>query len=300
MVFILKATTVIYVTAGGAIIFSVVLYSAFTRQHFIAISVFIPYVDHTSSIGYMLTFVVHALMIVFCCNGYLASDTAFMATVVLIIGYANSLQNEIVNFNHLLTMPKRDEKLISEKMARIGHLHQMVVEFELDAVKHFQGGCLVQILTQAGAVLICIFLGYICGYVQAFSVLVGLCFQITQYCALGTIVTAKNEQITRDIYDIGWNLLQKPQQKMIVFMLHRAQVARDLTVGQMAPLNMVTYVKNEQITADIYDIGWNKLQKPQQQMVAFMLHRAQIARDLTVGQVAPLNMVTYVKVGRRT
>ncbi|KAL1377154.1 hypothetical protein pipiens_001556 [Culex pipiens pipiens] len=119
----------------------------------------------------------------------------------------------------------------------------MIVDFELDAIEHYAGGCLVQISTQAGSVLLCIFLGYICGYVQAISISMGLAFQITQYCALGTIVTAKNEQITADIYDIGWNKLQKPQQQMVAFMLHRAQIARDLTVGQVAPLNMVTYVK---------------------------------------------------------
>lgn len=47
---------------------------------------------------------------------------------------------------------------------------------------------------------------------------------------------------------------------------------------------------------DIYEIGWHRLDKPQQQMVAFMLHRAQNAKELSVGGVAPLNLVTYVQV----
>lgn len=191
MIFFLKGMIVVYATAGGAIIVFVFLYVAFTRQKFMPISVHIPYVDHSSWIGYIITFVAHSLMIVYCCNGYLTSDTAFVATVVPIIGYANSFQNEISNFNQLLTMPKRDEKLIEEKLARIRKLHQMIVDFELDAIEHYAGGCLVQISTQAGSVLLCIFLGYICGYVQAISISMGLAFQITQYCALGTIVTAK-------------------------------------------------------------------------------------------------------------
>lgn len=191
MIFILKGMIVVYAIAGGAIIVFVFLYVAITRQKFVPISVLIPYVDHSSWIGYIITFVVHCLMIVYCCNGYLTSDTAFVATVVPIIGYANSFQNEILNFNKLLVMPKRDEKLIEEKLARISELHQMIVNYELDAIEHYQGGCLVQISTQAGSVLLCIFLFYICGYVQAFSIAMGLAFQITQYCALGTIVTAK-------------------------------------------------------------------------------------------------------------
>lgn len=191
MIFFLKGMIVVYAIAGGAIIVFVFLYVAFTRQKFMPISVLIPYVDHSSWIGYITTFVVHSLMIMYCCNGYLTSDTAFVATVVPIIGYAKSFQNEILNFNQLLVMPKRDEKLIEEKLARISKLHQMIVNFELDAIEHFRGGCLVQISTQAGSLLLCIFLFYICGYVQAFSIAMGLAFQITEYCALGTIVTVK-------------------------------------------------------------------------------------------------------------
>lgn len=51
---------------------------------------------------------------------------------------------------------------------------------------------------------------------------------------------------------------------------------------------------------DIYEIGWHRLDKPQQQMVAFMLHRAQNAKELSVGGVAPLNLVTYVQVWGRS
>ncbi|EDS26718.1 Odorant receptor 83c [Culex quinquefasciatus] len=235
LTFFLKGMTIMYEMAGGVVVIFVAL--------FVVITLFIPYVDHTSWIGYMITFIVHSLMVVCCCNGYLASDTAFVYIVVPIIGYANSLQNEIVHFNKLLTMPKRNEKLIAEKLDRIGKLHRMVIDFELHIIEHFQVGCLAEISLQAGSVLLCIFLSYICGYVQAYSILVVVFSQIMEYCVIGTIITAKNEQITADIYNVGWHLLEKPQQKTIMFMLHRAQTARDLTIGKVASLNMITFVK---------------------------------------------------------
>ncbi|EDS45066.1 Odorant receptor 83c [Culex quinquefasciatus] len=137
----------------------------------------------------------------------------------------------------------RNEKLITEKLVRICKLHQMIVEFEQDAVEHFKYGCAVQILFQAGTLMITIFLSYICGYVQAASIFMALLFQLTQYCALGTIVTAKNDQMTIDIYGIEWYRLGNTQQQIVVFMLHRAQTAKDLSVGGIAPLNVETYVK---------------------------------------------------------
>ncbi|KAL9697810.1 hypothetical protein quinque_001251 [Culex quinquefasciatus] len=293
---LLKWIVIVYASSGLLIVVLVALYAIVAREKFLALTIIVPFVDHTSLTGYLIVYLTHMAMAAFCAIGYLASDTAFIVTVVPIIAYANSLQNEIRNFNLLLQAPERDETLIAEKLLRICHLHQMIDEFEQEAIAHFKGGCLVQVALQAGTLLLTIFLAYICGYVQALSIFMALIFQLTQYCALGTIVTAKNDQMIHDIYEIGWHRLDKPQQQMVAFMLHRAQNAKELSVGGVAPLNLVTYVQNEQITADIYGIGWNLLQKPQQKMVAFMLHRAQMARDLTVGQVAPLNMVTYVKI----
>lgn len=50
------------------------------------------------------------------------------------------------------------------------------------------------------------------------------------------------------------------------------------------------------MTIDIYGIEWYRLGNTQQQIVVFMLHRAQTAKDLSVGGIAPLNVETYVKV----
>lgn len=187
----IKWIVIVYVSCGVIIVTLVVLYTTLTRQKFLVLTIFVPYVDHTTLVGYVIHSFLHLSMIVFCVIGYLASDTAFIVTVVPIIAYGNCLRNEIRNLNLLLQMPQRNEKLITEKLVRICKLHQMIVEFEQDAVEHFKYGCAVQILFQAGTLMITIFLSYICGYVQAASIFMALLFQLTQYCALGTIVTAK-------------------------------------------------------------------------------------------------------------
>ncbi|XP_038120528.1 odorant receptor 67d [Culex quinquefasciatus] len=240
---LLKWIVIVYASSGLLIVVLVALYAIVAREKFLALTIIVPFVNHTSLTGYLIVYLTHMAMAAFCANGYLASDTAFIVTVVPIIAYANSLQNEIRNFNLLLQAPERDEALIAEKLLRICQLHQMIDEFEQEAIAHFKGGCLVQVALQAGTLLLTIFLAYICGYVQALSIFMALIFQLTQYCALGTIVTAKNDQMINDIYEIGWHRLDKPQQQMVAFMLHRAQNAKELSVGGVAPLNLVTYVQ---------------------------------------------------------
>ncbi|EDS45067.1 Odorant receptor 83c [Culex quinquefasciatus] len=241
---LIKGIVIVYVSSGLLIVVVVVLYASITRQKFLALTAFIPFVDYTTSAGYILHSMLHLSMIVICVDGYLAADVAFIITVVPIIAYGNCLQNEIRHLNLLLQTPQRNEKLITENLVRICQLHQMIVEFEQDAVEHFKFGCAVQILFQSGTLLVTIFLTYICGYLQAACIFMALFFQLTQYCALGTIVTAKkNNQMIIDIYDIEWYLLDKPQQRIVSFMLFRAQTAKDLSVGGVAPLNVVTYVK---------------------------------------------------------
>lgn len=188
---LLKWIVIVYASSGLLIVVLVALYAIVAREKFLALTIIVPFVDHTSLTGYLIVYLTHMAMAAFCANGYLASDTAFIVTVVPIIAYANSLQNEIRNFNLLLQAPERDEALIAEKLLRICQLHQMIDEFEQEAIAHFKGGCLVQVALQAGTLLLTIFLAYICGYSQALSIFMALIFQLTQYCALGTIVTAK-------------------------------------------------------------------------------------------------------------
>ncbi|XP_052567258.1 uncharacterized protein LOC128093665 [Culex pipiens pallens] len=137
----IKGIVIVYVSSGLLIVVLVVLYALVTRQRFLAFTAFIPFVGHTTLVGYSLHSMLHLSMIVICVNGYLAADVAFIITVVPIIAYGNCLRNEIRNLNLLLQMSQRNKKLITEKLVRICQLHQIIVEFEQDAIELFKFGC---------------------------------------------------------------------------------------------------------------------------------------------------------------
>ncbi|XP_058447312.1 putative odorant receptor 71a [Malaya genurostris] len=243
LAFSLRAMVILYITAGVMMVLFVVLVTLITGEKFFCFTLFIPFVDHTTTVGYMITSGIHMILVVLWLNGYLASDTNFMANVMPIIGYSNSFRNEITNFNIFLKYQIKDEKQIAEKLVHICQLHQMIVKYEINAIEHFKSGNVIQIGFQACTILATVFMGYIYQYLQGIAMMVAVLFELTQFCALGTIITAKNEQMCRDIYDIDWHLLKKPQQHIVAFMLHQSQIPKDLTAGGFAPLNMTTYVQ---------------------------------------------------------
>lgn len=52
----------------------------------------------------------------------------------------------------------------------------------------------------------------------------------------------QNEQIIDHIYDINWYLLSADQAKQVGFMLHMAQNPTSITIGNLAPLNVESYM----------------------------------------------------------
>ncbi|XP_058823335.1 uncharacterized protein LOC131684451 [Topomyia yanbarensis] len=239
----LKGMVLLYGTAGSLMMILVVLVSVVTGEKFYFLTLYIPSVDYTTTLGFVITTCMHMILISYWLNGYLASDTTFMSNIMPIIGYANSFRNEIINFNQMLQVPDRNEKEIAAKLVHICQLHQLIVTYEENAIQHFKSGNLIQVGLQACTILGTVFMFYIYRYLPALSMMVAVLFELTQFCALGTIVTAKNDQMLIDIYEINWHLLKKPQQQIVAFMLFKSQNAKDLTAGGFAPLNMVTYVQ---------------------------------------------------------
>nr|NP_001345710.1 odorant receptor 67 [Aedes aegypti] len=243
LVAMLKSMVVIYTLSGSLIFLLMTTVVLITKEKVLLLRVYIPFVDHTTPVGYVITTAFHMLMIAFCVNGYLASDSVFVSTILPIVGYTNSLRREIDNFNASLDEIERNEEEITEQLMRIVKLHQMIVEYECQAVKFFKDSNLVQVSLQAGLLLVLVFMGLILHYLPAMCATLAVLFELTLYCSLGTVITTKNNQMMVDIYAINWHLLPKSQRMLVVFMLHRAQNGKNLYVGNFAPMNMTTYVQ---------------------------------------------------------
>ncbi|XP_062712603.1 odorant receptor 67d-like [Aedes albopictus] len=239
----LKSMALIYTLSGSLILVLMTAVILITKERLLLLRIYIPFVDHTTPVGYAITTALHMLMIAYCVNGYLASDSVFVSTIFPIVGYTNALRNEIDNFNATLHEVEQNEDEIAEQLMHIVKLHQRIVQYEGQAVAFFKETNLIQINLQAGLLLALVFMGLILHYLPAMCTTLAILFELTLYCSLGTIITTKNNKMILDIYDIDWHLLPKSKQMLVLFMLHRAQNGRSLCVGNFAPMDMQTYVK---------------------------------------------------------
>lgn len=89
---------------------------------------------------------------------------------------------------------------------------------------------------------VCTFYFWIPGYFIMFGVstLLGV------NCFYGLYLELKFDDLYAAINNIPWYRLPIKQQKIILFMIARAQKQKLLTCGSMAPLNMTTYVSVSQ------------------------------------------------------
>lgn len=67
-------------------------------------------------------------------------------------------------------------------------------------------------------------------------------FQLFVLCILGAMIEIKSDIFTEQIYGIAWHRMRTPEQKMVQFMLAKAQYTMQLTYGGMLPLNMNLFV----------------------------------------------------------
>ncbi|XP_065088822.1 putative odorant receptor 83c [Ochlerotatus camptorhynchus] len=109
--------------------------------------------------------------------------------------------------------------------------------------EHYGVCVFVQVLSSVACIALSLFNFYMTYNIGALTFLIFSFFQLLEFCVLGTILTIKNDQIMRALYDTCWYRLSTEEQKMMAFMLHRSQNAVEMTVGGLALLNMETFVE---------------------------------------------------------
>lgn len=72
--------------------------------------------------------------------------------------------------------------------------------------------------------------------------MIGVSTLLCVNCFYGLYLEVKFDDLYAAINDIPWYRMPVKQQKIILFIIARAQKKNLLTCGSMAPLNMTTYV----------------------------------------------------------
>lgn len=188
---ILKIMVAVY--SGGFLILmlAIIVIMVMTNEKLLVLRLYFPFVDHTTMDGFVFTLCLQMFLLAYGVNGFLAADTAFMTTIVPLIGYANSFKNEVDSLNQLLENPNIDSSQSSEQLMRIIKLHKMIVEYQISVIALFKAANLTQTFLNAALMLVLVFMSFTLHYYQALSFLLPVFFELTLYCSLGTIIKAK-------------------------------------------------------------------------------------------------------------
>ncbi|XP_053691095.1 putative odorant receptor 83c [Sabethes cyaneus] len=192
---------------------------------FLAMPMYFPGLDENTDLGFLILITMHIVMLMVAICGYLTIDCHFLAMVIPFAGYVDGFQNEIIQLNLLLKQHKSNEVTISNKLKRICRLHQMLIEYGSMLEDHYTICHLVKIGSIVIGLICAAFITLAYSFMRTKFVPALLAAQLTQYCAMGTIITTKNDQLIKDLYNMDWYLLTNSEAKLLVLMLQRAQNA---------------------------------------------------------------------------
>ncbi|EDS37918.1 Odorant receptor 94b [Culex quinquefasciatus] len=177
--------------------------------------------------------------------GLMASDMCFF---VLIMSGVGQLDVLIIYLQKLgeITMKcdgsqKNDEQyqllveIVEKHVEHIAYLNKM----ETLKKNYFFGnfGCLIfETVTSLYVIATVDEIWY-----PGFIIVFGGIIQIGLPCVLGTLLSNKNDQLIREIYNTPWNMLSVSEQKLLQLLLHSAQNPVVLSDG-FCPINLFNFV----------------------------------------------------------
>lgn len=260
-----KCLMVLYALAAVAgIIVPLIIWAAWGKK-ILLFTPFVPKADPSTAVGFVETLVFQGYILLGAGTMYTAHECMFIAFIMPYAAYVNAFCNEIKELNSMLVaLPESDDSKIQNQLHRIEKLHQLLIEY----VSMLQDLYNSYMLSKVAL----IYLGVISAILVILTfadpmscIFLALLFEkLTKSCLMGTIITVKvglfpwiltsnlninvncvlfqNEQIMDHVYDINWFRLSADQAKQVGFMLHMSQNPTSITIGNLAPLNVESYM----------------------------------------------------------
>ncbi|GAB0100319.1 Odorant receptor [Sergentomyia squamirostris] len=130
--------------------------------------------------------------------------------------------------------------MTTKEIKRILYLHRQYLNFitSLDAIycKMF----LLQFGTFALSGSVALYVARISDWFAIYGIIATSFFQLFFYNSIGSVIETTNQNIADEFYRCNWFMMNKSNQKLILFMLQRARTVPTLSVGHLAPLNLET------------------------------------------------------------
>ncbi|XP_030372179.1 odorant receptor 67d-like [Scaptodrosophila lebanonensis] len=200
----------------------------------------VPGIDPNTNTGFLILIGAHIACLFLGAFGNFAGDMYLFVFINNLPMLKNILGCRLQDLNDLLDGNCSQAELHAE-MVKIVNLHQQYLSLLERSQRIFFHPIFVQIFATASGIL-CTMFCLVMGVWPAAPAYLGYgIVTLYFYCGLGSIVEASNDDCCTIIYTkCQWYRLPLPYQKLLLFMLHKSQTMKNLTVGNMMPLSMTT------------------------------------------------------------
>uniref|UniRef100_A0A182FTH4 Uncharacterized protein n=2 Tax=Anopheles albimanus TaxID=7167 RepID=A0A182FTH4_ANOAL len=204
----------------------------------------LPFTDPDIPLHYFLNVAYQHYVLFVAWAGFSASESVIVLFVASLAGYVDVLKNTVDEMNECLLRAGygNDRKEVREKLLEIARLHQRVLEYEQDLEERYYLNNWVQVFSDVFTVTSALFHCLINQQFQMYALTLTAVMQLFELCLLGTILSVKNEEIESVFYNSLWYLMNRSEQKTFLILFHKSQHAIEMTVANMAPLSVVTYL----------------------------------------------------------
>ncbi|EDS37921.1 Odorant receptor 94b [Culex quinquefasciatus] len=219
---------------GLIVAYSIV--SSLVGEHYVLpFGYFFPWIDRDTLAGYLINFAYQSTLLVYGYCGLQASDLVFIFFIIHAIARLEIIIVYLKKLDLLTQSPEleRNGSVINELLDDIieKHIQHTGNLSDLDDV--LQNGIYVNF---GSLVAQTVFSCYILVtadeiWYTGSAVAFGSALQLFSACLMGTLLSSKNDQLIREIYDISWNNLPIEAQKSLQLLLHSAQQPMVLSDG---------------------------------------------------------------------
>nr|AGS08024.1 odorant receptor 161 [Culex quinquefasciatus] len=203
--------------------------------------VILPFTDPDTIEGYQLNYLYQVSCIVWTPPGLTATQNVYFALVFNLCIQYDVLKLKLEDLDKLIR-DGAEYDTIREKLVEIINWQRHLVDFIAEIDRNFTVQTFVEISSVAMQMVIVLFVLHIDVWLPGYMVIFVASFQLFVLCILGAMIEIKSDIFTEQIYGIAWHRMRTPEQKMVQFMLAKAQYTMQLTYGGMLPLNMNLFV----------------------------------------------------------
>ncbi|KAL9695385.1 hypothetical protein quinque_014670 [Culex quinquefasciatus] len=216
-------------------------YTRMLKQCVLPFGVILPFTDPDTIEGYQLNYLYQVSCIVWTPPGLTATQNVYFALVFNLCIQYDVLKLKLEDLDKLIR-DGAEYDTIREKLVEIINWQRHLVDFIAEIDRNFTVQTFVEISSVAMQMVIVLFVLHIDVWLPGYMVIFVASFQLFVLCILGAMIEIKSDIFTEQIYGIAWHRMRTPEQKMVQFMLAKAQYTMQLTYGGMLPLNMNLFV----------------------------------------------------------